>query len=139
MRICAAARYVGTLVLVLATIACGGTPTEPDPIYELKTKTFTGTIGPKGSAAFHFEVVNPGLIGISITAMSPAVTLPMGLDLGFWEPTTETCVAELSTPEAILNVVYNGNPPAPGEYCVGIFDIEALQGPTEFTLRVTHY
>ena len=132
-------RAAAVILILLAAAACGGNPAEPDPVYPLKTENYAGTLAVGASAAFHFEVVNPGLITITITGLSPTA-VPMGLDLGFWQATTETCIAQLSTPNGLLNSPVAGDPTSPGEYCVGISDINnQLPGPTEFSLRVTHY
>jgi hypothetical protein len=125
-------------LLFLAT-ACGGTPTEPDPIYPLKTESYGGTLPPGEAAVFHFEVVNPGLITITITSLSPTA-VPMGLDLGYWEATTETCQVQASSANGLVNIPVAANPDSPGEYCVGISDVnDQLQAATVFTLVVTHY
>jgi hypothetical protein len=63
----------------------------------------------------------------------------MGLALGSWDAATSTCTQQLSTNLATLNVVFNANPSAPGEYCVGIFDVGNVQVSTNFVLTVTYY
>ena len=132
-------RGATALILLVAAVGCGGTPTEPAPIYPLKTENYSGTLALGGAESFHFEVVNPGLITITITGLSPTA-FPMGLDLGYWEAATETCVAQLSTDNGLLNVSVAGDPDSPGEYCVGISDANNLmQVPTAFTMVVTHY
>ena len=132
-------RGAAALVLLFVAVGCGGTPTEPEPVYPIKTQNYAGTLALGGSAAFHFEVVNPGLITITITGLSPTA-VPMGHDLGYWQAATETCVAGLSTNNGLLNVAVAGDPDSPGEYCVGISDVNnQLQVPTAFTLVVTHY
>jgi hypothetical protein len=143
MRAPAAARFVAVFAALVASIACGAqTPTEPStpaPVYELKTSTFPGTLTTGGSAGFPFTVVNPGAINLSITELAPVNTLTMGLALGSWDAATSTCTQQLSTNLATVNVVFNANPSAPGEYCVGIFDIGNVQVSTNFVLKVTYY
>ena len=132
-------RRAAALVLLLAAIGCGGTPTEPDPIYPIKTQNYSGTLALAGSASFHFEVVNPGLITITITGLSPTA-VAMGIDLGYWDEITETCVVGLTTNNGLVGVSVAGNPDSPGEYCVGISDANnLLQVPTDFTMVVTYY
>ena len=143
MRAPAAARFIAVFAALVASIACGAqTPTEPStpaPVYELKTSTFPGTLTTGGSAGFPFTVVNPGAINLSITELAPVNTLTMGLALGSWDAATSTCTQQLSTNLATVNVVFNANPSAPGEYCVGIFDIGNVQVSTNFVLTVTYY
>jgi hypothetical protein len=108
-------------------------------IRELKTETFTGTVKASGSTAFPFTVVNPGDIRVSITQLGPASTLTMGVSLGYWDATNLTCVEQLSTTTATLNVVFSATPSSAGEYCVGVFDTGNVQVSSDFTLSVTHY
>jgi hypothetical protein len=144
MRAPAAARFVAAFAALVASIACGGgtTPTEPTapaPVYELKTSTFPGTLTTGGAAGFPFTVVNPGDINLTITELAPVSTLTMGLALGSWDAAASTCTQQISTSTATINVAYAATPSAPGEYCVGIFDIGNVQVSTNFVLKVTYY
>ena len=120
MNIFTGIRGAAAVALLVAAGACGGTPTEPDPIYELKTENYGGTLAAGGSAAFRFTVVNPGPISITITSLNPAIALPMRLDLGYWEAPTETCVVQRTTSTAVVNATVSADPTSDGEYCVGI-------------------
>ena len=137
MRLSLVPRYVGVCAL-LFTIGCGSTPTEPDPVYELKTETYTGSLTTGGSSAFHFTVVNPGDINLAITQLNPN-TLTMGLELGYWDELSAACISDLKTSTATLNAVFAATPDSPGEYCVTIADVGNVQTTAEFTLTVTHY
>ena len=143
MRVPAAARFAAVFAALVTSIACGGsTPTEPTapaPVYELKTSTFPGTVTTGGSVGFPFTVVNPGDISLSIIELAPVSTLTMGLALGSWDAAASTCTQQLTTNTATLNVVFSASPSAPGEYCVGIFDIGNVQVSSDFTLKVTYY
>ena len=143
MKAPTAARFVAVFAALVASIACGGqTPTEPStpaPVYELKTSTFPGTLTTGGMAGFPFTVVNPGLISLSITELTPVSTLTMGLALGSWDAAATTCTQQVSTNTATINVAYTANPSAAGEYCVGIFDVGNVQVSTDFVLKVTYY
>ena len=140
MRVTATARLVAVFAALLASIACGAeTPTEPAPVYELKTSMFTGTVKTGGTVSFPFTVVNPGDISVSITALSPVSTLTMGIGLGSWDAAAETCTQQLTTTTATVNVVFNASPSAAGGYCVGIFDIGNVQDSSDFELKVTYY
>ena len=137
MRLPRTSRYLGVCALAL-TIGCGSSPTEPDPVYELKTETHSGTLATGGSSAFHFAVVNPGTINVSITQLNPSA-LTMGLELGFWDEPASACVGQLSTSSAVLGAVFGGTPDSAGEYCVAIRDIGNIETSADFTLTVTHY
>ena len=143
MRVPAAARFAAVFAAFVTSIACGSTPTEPTappaPVYELKTSTFTGKVATGGSAGFPFTVVNPGDISLSITELAPLSTLTMGLALGSWDAAASTCTQQLTTNTATVNAVFSANPSAPGEYCVGIFDVGNVQVSSDFALKVTYY
>jgi hypothetical protein len=133
----AGARLAAAAVILVSSLACGATPTEPQPVYEQKRETYTGTLSTQGALAFHFTVTNPGDITLVITQLAPSVT--MGLSMGSWDATTSLCSQELTTNAATVNAVFSGSPSGPGEYCVGIFDVGNVQAATEFTMNVTHY
>ena len=145
MRVPATARFAAVFAALVASIACGSTPTEPTdppaPVYELKTSTFTGKLTTGGAAGFPFTVVNPGDISLSITELAPVNTLTMGLVLGAWDAVASTFQAVfggiIST--AVVNAVFAASPSAAGEYCVGIFDVGNIQVSTDFVLKVTYY
>jgi hypothetical protein len=145
MKLLAAAQLTIVSVTLLGSIACGAktptepTPTPPAPVYELKTETFSGNVKTGGAVSFPFTVVNPGDIQVSITAMAPTSTLAMGIALGYWETATLTCVEQLRTTTATINVAFAATPSSPGEYCVGIFDTGNVTVASDFTLSVTHY
>ena len=140
MRSFATVRLVVVCVTLLVAVACGATtPTEPAPVYELKTETFTGVVITGGTTAFPFTVVKPGQIQVAITALAPVSSLTMGIGLGFWDATASTCTQQLSTPSATLNVAFAADPSSAGEYCVGIFDTGNVQTSSDFTLTVRHY
>ena len=137
----AGARLAATTVMVLSSLACGGSaanPIEPAPVYEQKTETYTGTLNTGSGAAFDFTVTNPGNIVAKITELAPVSTLTMGLSLGFWDATTSLCSQDISG-SVTLNTTMSGQPPGPAQYCVGIYDVGNIQTATSFTIVVTHY
>jgi len=144
MKLLASARLAVASVALLGSIACGAkTPTQPDqppaPVYELKTSTFTGTVTTGGTVMFPFTVVNPGKINVSITELAPVSTITMGIALGSWDAAASTCTQQLQAPAATINVVYEADPSAPGEYCAGVYDTGNVQVSTTFTFKVTYY
>lgn len=138
MNFAAAIRWAVACTILVTSANCGTTPTQPAPVYDLKTETFSGSLNTGGGAHFPFSVVNPGDINVTITQMSPASNLTVGLALGSWEATTEVCTDQLST-SASVNIAYAASPSGAGNYCVRIFDSGNVQAQTEFTLSVTHY
>lgn len=136
----AGAGFAAAVVIAMSTLACGGgsTPTEPAPVYEQKTETFSGTLNTGDGAAFGFTVTNPGDIVAKITELSPVSTLTMGLSLGYWDTTTSLCSQDI-TSSVTLNTTLTGSPPGPATYCVGVYDVGNVQTSTNFTVVVTHY
>ena len=136
----AGARLAAAVLIMMSALACGAsqTPTQPAPVYEQKTETYTGTLSTGGGEAFSFAVTNPGNIVAKITELSPVSTLTMGLSLGFWDATTSLCSQDI-TSSVTLNTTVSGAPPGPATYCVGIYDVGNVQAPTNFTIVVTHY
>ena len=114
----AGAQFAAVYVIVMSSLACGGTPTQPDPVpapvFEQKTETYSGSLNAGGGAAFHFTVANPGNIVATITQLAPVSTLTMGLSLGFWEEATSVCAEALKN-SVTLNVPIAGNPSGPDE------------------------
>ena len=142
MRAFAHVGFVAILAALSGSVACGGnkTPTQPDqPVYELKTEVFSGSVKTGGSTAFMFTVVNPGRLQVGITELGPTSTLVMGIALGFWEAATQTCVEQQRTTQATINVFFEATPSSPGEYCAAVFDAGNIVVPSDFKLTVTHY
>ena len=132
---------LAALAVLLGAWGCGSsTPTESTPpvTYPQKTETFTGSVAPGEKKAFHFPITNPGSLDAAITSLGPVSTLTMGLNLGAWDATTETCSQSIPA-EAKLNQVLSGTPQSAGEYCVSIYDVGNLQNPADFTITVAHY
>ena len=131
------------LTLLMASWGCGSssTPTQSTPVtYEQKTETYSGTLKVGETKPFHFTVTNPGSLDAAITSLSPVSTLTMGLNLGAWDPATETCPrSSVSTEVARVNAAISGTPQQAGEYCVSIFDVGNVQSATDFTITVLHY
>jgi hypothetical protein len=133
---------LAALTVLFGAWGCGSsTPTSSTPpvTYPQLTETYTGTILPGETKAFHFTVTNPGSLDVAITSLAPVSTLTMGLQLGAWDPLTETCSKALPNDSARISVPLSGTPQQAGEYCTAIYDVGNLQGATVFTLTVLHY
>ena len=142
MKVISTVRVVAVVAALFASTACSGNkaPTQPDaPVYELKTDLFEGSVATGGSTPFMFTVVNPGLILVTITELGPTSTLVMGIGLGFWEASTQTCLEQVRTTTATVGVTYEANPSSAGEYCAAVFDSGNVVVTTQFKLKVTHY
>ncbi len=135
---------VGAIALLGASLAASGcgssTPTSSSPTsYPQLTESFAGTLTVGQLKAFHFKVTNPGSLDTYIASLTPVATLTMGLQLGVWDATAETCSKAIWTDLAQVNQAMSGTPQAAGEYCVAIYDVGNVQETTDFSLTVLHY
>jgi hypothetical protein len=101
------------------------------------TDTFNGTVAPNGSVAFTFSVATAGNVAITLTAVSPAATGPLGLGVG--PSSNGNCTIANSTSAAMaaaspqLSAMENA-----GNYCVKVSDAGNLTTTSTVTVTVTH-
>jgi len=112
-----------------------GNPTSPSKTST--TDTFNGALAPNGSLVFTFSVATAGDIAITLTAVSPATTGPLGLAVG--PSSNGNCTIANSTSGAIAG----GNPQLstkqnPGNYCVQVSDPGNLVTTSNVTVTVRH-
>jgi hypothetical protein len=101
------------------------------------TDTFSGALAPNGSVAFTFSVATTGNVAITLTAVSPAATGPLGLGVG--PSSNGNCTITSSTSGAMaagspqLSAAQNA-----GSYCVRVTDAGSLTTSSTVTVTVTH-
>ena len=132
-------------VSVMITSACsnpisdlfGKSPTAPSTNTPT-TDTFNGTVAPNGSLVFTFSVATAGNVAVTLTAVSPATTGPLGLGVG--PSSNGNCTIANSTSGATAG----GSPQlsameSPGNYCVKVSDAGSLiMTSSTVTVTVTH-
>lgn len=113
-----------------------GNPTTPSTNTST-TDTFNGTLAPNGSLVFTFSVATAGSVAVTLTAVSPATTGPLGLGVG---PSSDgNCTIANSTSGATaggssqLSAMEN-----PGNYCVKVSDAGSLMTTSTVTVTVMH-
>jgi len=128
-------------VLVLITSACSnplsslfGNPNTPS---DTSTDTFNGNLAPNSALVFTFSVATAGNVAVTLKAVSPAATGPLGLGVG--QPSDGNCTVAISTSAATAG----GNPQLsadakPGNYCVRVSDAGSLTTASTVTVTVTH-
>jgi hypothetical protein len=138
----------GAVVGVLALVGCGGTGgggTAPSPATTY-TETFSGTVtqnaidyGPPDSP-HHFTVHQAGNLDATLTDIQPLNTITLGLGLGVWDNTAQTCTVQLSSAAAKLNLTLSASVGVAGELCVGVSDVGNItaDGVVTYTVTVTH-
>jgi len=134
------------LLLILASVmimsACSnplsslfGNPTTPSNTPT--TDTFNGNLAPSGSLVFTFSVATAGSVAVTLTAVSPATTGPLGLGVG--QSSNGNCTIATSTSAATAagspQLSANENP---GNYCVKVSDAGSLMTTSTVTVTVTH-
>ncbi len=101
------------------------------------TDTFTGTLAPNGSLVFTFSVSAAGSVAITLTAVSPATTAPLGLGVG--PSSNGACTIANSTSGATAGVTAQLSATEnPGTYCVKVSDAGSLTTPSSVTVTVMH-
>jgi hypothetical protein len=130
-------------VSVMITCACanplsnlfGGNPTTPSN--NSTTDTFNGPLKPNGSLVFSFSVATAGSVAVTLTAVTPPTTGPLGLAVG--QSSNGNCTIVTSTSAATaaespqLSATEN-----PGNYCVKVSDAGSLPTTSTVTVTVTH-
>jgi len=113
----------------------GGSPNKPSTTST--TDTFNGTLAPNGSLVFTFSVATAGSVAVTLTAVSPPTTGPLGLGVG--PSNLGNCTIASSTSGATagassqLSATEN-----PGNYCVKISDSGSLMATSTVTVTVSH-
>jgi hypothetical protein len=141
------------VVFMCLAAACGGSPTEPDPV--LQTETLSGTLQPLG---VDFKTVTvaytQGATDLSITVNSlatvadatPITGVTVGLGIG--TVSGQTCSVQLNAPAAPLNQeLFAPNGASAGTYCIQISDCPAgatgctstLTEAVTYRMTVKHY
>ena len=113
-----------------------GNPTSPSNNTST-TDTFNGSLAPNGSLVFGFSVATAGSLAITLTAVSPATTSPLGLGVG--PSSNGNCTIANSTSGAIAaGTAQLSATESPGNYCVKVSDPGNLTTTSTVTVTVTH-
>jgi hypothetical protein len=102
------------------------------------TDTFSGNLAPSGALVFTFSVGTAGSVAVTLTAVSPATTSPLGLGIG-QSASDGSCTVANSTSGATAG----GSPQLsanenPGNYCVKVSDAGSLATTSAVTVTVSH-
>ncbi len=84
----------------------------------------------------HFTVSQAGNIDAVLTDIEPS-SITLGLGLGIWDSTTQTCTLWLRSNVATLNADLSATVATPGELCVGIYDVGNISPSDTYTYTVT--
>jgi len=137
------------LTVSFVSIGCGGsspstsTPTAPAPT--TYTETFSGGLTQGGTdygpadSPHHFTIHQAGNLDATLTDIQPLSTITLGLGLGVWDSTANTCTLQLTSNAARLNLTLAASVSVAGELCVGVFDVGNISTDTiTYTVVINH-
>lgn len=134
-------------LVVTLTAGCANTsPVVPDAPIEVPTvtDTFEGTITINGAATHPFIIGTPSTVSVTLEVVAPAQAPPegtftiLGLSLGTWNTTTESCQIIIAKDDAIQGSIILGSAQTSGAFCVRVYDAGRLTSPSAYLVRVTH-
>jgi hypothetical protein len=126
------------LAVALGQAACSedinpAVPSNPNPV----TETFTGTLTQNGAVTHPFSATSSGAIQASIVSLAPDSSVRLGLSLGTWNGTAETCATVISNDNATVGTTIVGAADREGRLCVRVYDAAGtLPQATDYELRV---
>ena len=135
------------MVLAWLTAACSEplanlTPVAPGPPTVIES--FNGTLQPQGTDFHTFSVAQAGYVEVTLIAIGPPPTAAVGLGIGTLSSDASTCsVIPISgvnpvTAQAGPAAQVAGQVTNTGYFCVTIYDVGNLTGPTLYTITVAH-
>jgi hypothetical protein len=106
-------------------------------------QSLNGTLQPQGTDVYLFSVGQAGYVEVTLLAIGPPPTVSVGLGIGRLDD-TGTC-AVIPIP-GVNPVIAQAGPAAQvagqvtnfGTFCVTIYDVGNLSGPTLYTMTVAH-
>jgi hypothetical protein len=130
------------LAVLVASGGCGSTTSPSATTY---TETFTGTLSPGGTdygpagSPHHFTVHQAGNVDATLTSIQPLSTITLGLSLGVWDSTAQSCARQVWSDAAQINLTLAASVSVAGELCVGVYDVGNISSDTiTYTVVVTH-
>lgn len=131
-----------TAVLALAgsVAACNNTnntPTAPTAP-QIFTEVFSGSISANGAASHAFVSQASGTVQLTLSALAPDATVPIGMALGTW--TGAACQVIIANDRAVQGATINGAVGSQGSLCARAYDVGNIVAgtPVSYTFTVTH-
>ena len=131
-------RTVGVVVLLALGVAASGcgsstpaSPTTPTPTSPV-TETWTGIVGPGGTASHSFSATLSGNLTVTLTSSDA----PLGLGLGVPRSVNGGCrltTSQVDAPGLTVSI-----PADAGSYCVQVFDDGAVVKQAAFAVQIVH-
>jgi hypothetical protein len=130
------------LTLALAAAAgCNNTsvptgPTQAAPT--IITETFSGTLTINGAVTHPFVVGTTGSVSASLVNVGAGTDVVIGLALGTWNQTTNSCQLIITNDAAVQGRVILGSAQNAGAFCVRVYDVGRLGAATTYDIQVQH-
>lgn len=136
-----------TVVAFFAAVAVAASACEdvkdpfalnPTPV--TYTETFTGTLGPGGSAAHPFIVSVSGTVTMTLTSVTPDATIPLGIDIGTWDGTNCNPIFGTGSRSALQGYAFAGSAIV-ANFCARIYDGDSkipADSTLTYSIKVEH-
>jgi hypothetical protein len=129
------------LLVALATVVSGcdeeTTPTTPTPP-TMVTETFNGTLTINGAQTHSFTTQSAGNLTATITTLAVESGVSVGISLGIFTPSTNTCQVVVDNGAASQTTRITGQVSSSGSYCVRIYDAGRLTASANYTIQLEH-
>ncbi len=132
---------LGAAVLLATFVATGcddATPVAPTPEVPIITESFSDTLTVNGAITHPFVVGTPASVQATLVTVTPDNTVPIGMSIGAWNTTTESCQAVISNDLALEGRILIGSAQTSGAFCVRLYDVGRLTAAASYTVTVTH-
>ncbi len=132
---------LGALVcLAASTAGCNNStsPVDPSPVVPTLTEAFAGTVTLNGAVTHPFIVGTPGTVTASLVTVETGTETVIGMSLGAWNTTTESCQIIIANDNAVQGRIIIGTAQTSGAFCVRLYDVGKLTAPTSYDVTVTH-
>ncbi len=102
------------------------------------TETFQGTLNINGAITHPFVVGTPGGVTATLVTVSPNVDVPVGMSIGTWNQTTQSCQIVIANDLALPGRVLVGTAQTSGAFCVRMYDVGRLTESSDYEVSVSH-
>jgi hypothetical protein len=127
--------WLPAAVAIVATAACGSTPTSPATPTAPVTETFTSMLTTGGASAHTFTLTERGTITVVLTSVDPAVKVGIGVGIAGGAPSCALTKSAVLAPGGTLQIAEVADP---GSYCAEIYDPGTVINHVTFSMTIQH-
>ena len=134
---------LGAVVLVASFTAAGcddaTLPAGPSlPSAPVLTENFSGTLTINGAITHPFVVITSGTVTATLVTVSPDAEVPVGMSIGTWNQTTQSCAIVIANDLALQGRILFGTAQNSGAFCVRMYDVGRLTAASDYEVVVSH-